>query len=65
MAACHDGLEIKMNTLKFQRMATGLAATVIAAAFTSFAMAPAQARTHRHDAAAPAKLSLDHRRAAA
>lgn len=51
-----------MNTPKFQRLATALAATVMSAALTSFAMGPAQAQTHSHDATTPAKLSLDHGR---
>lgn len=51
-----------MDTFKIRRLADVLAAAVIAAAVTSFAMGPAQAQTHNHDAAAPAKLSLDHGR---
>ena len=51
-----------MNTFEFQRLATALAATVMAAAFTGFAAAPAQAQTHSHDEVGPAKLSLDHGR---
>ncbi|MEO7008636.1 MAG: hypothetical protein ABI156_05750 [Caldimonas sp.] len=51
-----------MNTFRFQRLATALAATALAAAFTTFAAAPAQAQTHSHDATAPTTLSLDHGR---
>lgn len=59
-----------MHITKFQRLATGLAATVMAAALTGFAGVPAQAQaqkqaqaqTHSHDEVAPAKLSLDHGR---
>lgn len=49
-----------MHTFKPQRLASVAAATVIAAALTSAAMAPAQAQTHSHDATAPSKLSLNH-----
>ena len=62
MVACRDRLEIEMNMFKPQCLASVMAATVIAAAFTSAAMVPAQAQTHNHDATAPAKLSLDHGR---
>lgn len=50
-----------MKTLGFQRITAVVAATAIAAAFTSFApgLALAQSHDHGHDAAAPAKLSLD------
>ena len=59
MVACHDGLEIKMNTYKFQRLASAFAATALAAALTGLTVVPAQAQTHSHDATAPAKLSLN------
>ncbi|MEP6969239.1 MAG: hypothetical protein ABJA49_02280 [Betaproteobacteria bacterium] len=41
-----------MSKFKFQRLASAFAATALAAAFTGFAVAPAQAPTHSHDATA-------------
>ena len=48
-----------MSTYKLGGLATALAATVLAAALTTFAAAPAQAQSHSHDASVPAKLSLN------
>lgn len=48
-----------MHTFISQRLARALVATAIAATLTGFAMAPAQAQTHSHDTAAPARLSLN------
>lgn len=59
MVVCHDGLEITMNTFKFQRLASAFAATALVAVFTGFAVVPAQAQTHSHDATAPVKMSLN------
>ena len=59
MVAFHDGLEIKMNTFKFQGLASALVATAFAASFTGFGVVPAHAQTHSHEATVPAKLSLD------
>lgn len=51
-----------MKTMGFHRLTAAVAATAIAAAFASFApgLAQAQSQDHGHDAATPAKLSLDH-----
>jgi len=48
-----------MNAFIFQRLAGAFAAMAIAAAFTAFAVVPAQAQSHSNDATAPAKLSLN------
>lgn len=50
-----------MNTMQCKSLAATLASTAIAAALAfGVATGPAQAQTHAHDAATPAKLSLDH-----
>lgn len=53
-----------MNAQGFQRFTAGVAVTAIAAAVAMFAADSAQAQihSHDHDAATPAKLSLDHGR---
>ena len=48
-----------MNIFRFQRLASALVVTALAATFTGFAVVPARAQSHGHDATALAKLSLD------